>query len=229
MRDLARDERPQEKLERFGPRHLSDRELLAMLIRSGSQGMDVLRVADKLLGESGSLSKLFAWGQDELLSVRGIGKVKALQIVALNEIMTRIHSNPDTPDPAFESPTRVFNHFAPLARGLQVERFWCLCLNRKNRLMRRVEVSSGTASSCLVHPREVFREAIRAGSSGIICVHNHPSGDPSPSSADIQITRQLREAAKTVSVDLLDHVIVGNKVHDPGGLGFYSFREAGLL
>ena len=95
--------------------------------------------------------------------------------------------------------------------------------------MRRHEATSGTATSSLVHPREVFREAIRAGASAVICAHNHPSGDPAPSSADIQVTRQLREASKTVDIDLLDHIIIGRRESDPAGLGFFSFREAGLL
>ena len=104
-----------------------------------------------------------------------------------------------------------------------------LCLNRKNRLLRCVEVSSGTATAALAHPREVFREAVRASAAAIVCVHNHPSGDPAPSSADLQITRQLREAAKAVDIDLLDHVILGRLAADPVGRGYFSFRESGLI
>jgi DNA repair protein RadC len=110
-----------------------------------------------------------------------------------------------------------------------VEKFWVLCLNRKNRLLKQVEITSGTATSSLAHPREVFRAAIRHGATAVVCVHNHPSGDPAPSAADVQVTRQLREAAKAVDIDLLDHVIVGRKSVDPAGVGYYSFRDAGLL
>jgi DNA repair protein RadC len=112
---------------------------------------------------------------------------------------------------------------------LAVEKFWVLCLNRKNRLLKQVEVTSGTATSSLAHPREVFREAIRHGATAVVCVHNHPSGDPAPSAADVQVTRQLRDAAKAVDIELLDHVIVGRAGADPQGRGYYSFREAGVI
>jgi DNA repair protein RadC len=110
-----------------------------------------------------------------------------------------------------------------------VEKFWVLCLNRKNRLIKCLEITSGTATAALAHPREVFRAGIKHGATAMICAHNHPSGDPAPSRADIQITRQLRDAARTVDIDLLDHVIVGRAEADPAGRGYYSFREAGLI
>ena len=104
-----------------------------------------------------------------------------------------------------------------------------LCLNRNNRLLKLVEITSGTATSSLAHPREVFCEAIRQGATAIVCVHNHPSGDPAPSAADLQVMRQLREAAKAVDIDRLNHVIVGRPVSHPLDRSYYSFREAGLL
>src|SRR5687767_10836376 len=106
---------------------------------------------------------------------------------------------------------------------------WVLCLNRKNRLLKQVETTSGTATSALAHPREVYRAAIRESATGIACVHNHPSGDPAPSALDMHVTRLLREAAKTVDIELLDHVIVGRASADPTSRGYFSFREAGLL
>ena len=109
------------------------------------------------------------------------------------------------------------------------ESFYVVCLNRKNKPLCRHRISLGTVSSTLVHPREVFRIAVLASASAIICVHNHPSGDPTPSVADTQITRQLREAAKMMQIDLLDHVIIGAQEDDPQGRGWYSFREAGLI
>jgi len=109
------------------------------------------------------------------------------------------------------------------------ESFWVICLNRKNRARARHCVTLGTQTNSLVHPREVFRPAILSNACAIICVHNHPSGDPTPSQADIQVTRQLRDAAKTVGIDLVDHVIIGEKSEDPQGLGYYSFRSAGLI
>lgn len=109
------------------------------------------------------------------------------------------------------------------------EAFHVILLNRKNKPLGRTMVTLGTAGSTLVHPREVFRPAIVGGASAVVCVHNHPSGDPAPSAADIRVTRQLRDAAKTVEIDLLDHVILGRKECDPANIGFYSFRSAGFL
>jgi len=109
------------------------------------------------------------------------------------------------------------------------EMFYVVCLNRKNRPLGRHRVTIGTATAALAHPREVFRIAILASASAIVCVHNHPSGDPAPSSADVQITHLLRQASKTVEISMLDHVIIGTKEDDPLGIGFYSFRNAGLI
>lgn len=138
-----------------------------------------------------------------------------------------IHEGPLT---VLDSPERVFRYMeGAFSEDPTVEWFHVILLNRKNRPMGRSCVSRGTATSALAHPREVFRPAIIANCPGIIAVHNHPSGDPSPSSADIRVTRALREAARAVQIDLLDHVIIGEKDADPNNLGFYSFAEAGLL
>ena len=110
-----------------------------------------------------------------------------------------------------------------------VEKFWVLCLNRKSRLKKLVELTSGTATAALVHPREVFRTAVQYAATAIACVHNHPSGDPAPSNADLSVTRQLREAALALDIDLVDHVVIGSTAADPTGRGFYSFRSGGLL
>jgi len=136
---------------------------------------------------------------------------------------------PRTEAPVLNRPELIANHFAPIVHGLEVEKFWVLCLNRKNRLKKLVEVTSGTATSSLAHPREVFRCAIREGATAVACVHNHPSGDPAPSAADVQVTRQLRDAAKAIDIELLDHVIIGRAGVDPTGLGYFSFRSAGIL
>lgn len=229
LRELAVGERPQERLERHGASALSDAELLAMLLRSGTRGQDVLTLATRLVANAGSLAGLVAWKDSDFRRLKGIGRVKALQLVAVMEVARRVLRQQGDEAPVLDNTDAVAAHFAPLVAGLDVEKFWILCLNRKNRLLKRVEISSGTASNSLVHPREVFREAIREGALALVCAHNHPSGDPSPSSADIQVTRQLREAAKTVGIDLLDHVILGQPSRDPAGLGHYSFRAAGLI
>ena len=134
----------------------------------------------------------------------------------------------DTLD-SLDTPDKVFEFFQPIAAGLEVEKFWVLCLNRKNRLIKQVEVTSGTATSSLAHPREVFREAIRLSATAVVCVHNHPSGDPTPSADDCELTKRLAEAAKTVDISLLDHVIIGQPAADPYGRGYYSFNQTGIL
>ncbi len=229
LKELAVAERPQERLERFGPASLSDTELLAMLLRSGTQGHDVLSVAGRLLAAAGSLTGLITWREPDLRKLKGIGRVKALQLLTVMEIARRVLAQEQAIAPVLNRPDIIWSYLQPVTLGLEVEKFWALCLNRKNRLIRRVEVTSGTAGSTLVHPREVFREAIREAASAVVCVHNHPSGDPAPSAADIRVTRQLREAAQAVEIDLLDHVIIGTKAADPTGVGYYSFRTAGFL
>lgn len=229
LRDLAVSERPQERLERHGPGALSEVELLALILRKGTRTDDVLAVSHRLLAQAGSLEALLQWSEAELREVRGIGRVKAAQLAIVFEIARRVRTRDEVRRDVFKDAGDVFAHLGFLAKSLSVEKFWVLCLNRKNRLLRQHEATSGTASSSLVHPREVFREAIRAGASAVICAHNHPSGDPSPSAADIQVTRQLREAARAVDIDLLDHVIIGHRAADPAGRGYYSFRDAGVL
>ena len=145
------------------------------------------------------------------------------------EIARRVMGAAADPNPVLNRPELIYAHFRPLVTGLAVEKFWVLCLNRKNRLLKQVEITSGTATSSLAHPREVFREVIHHGATAVVCVHNHPSGDPAPSAADVQVTRQLREAARTLDIDLQDHVIIGQTATDPRGTGYYSFREAGVL
>ena len=222
-------ERPQERLEKFGAGSLSDTELLALLLRSGTRGHDVLTIATRLITEAGSLAGLIAWPAKDFCAVKGIGRVKAHQLVTVMEVARRVVGQPAGKTPLLSRADLVAAYFQPLVAGLEVEKFWVLCLNRKNRLIKRVEVTSGTATAALAHPREVFRTAIRESAAAVVCVHNHPSGDPAPSAPDLHVTRQLREAAKAVEISLLDHVIVGRSGSDPLGCGYYSFREGGFL
>jgi len=229
IKDMVASERPQERLEKHGPKALSDREILAMILRSGPKGVDVISMSGQLIDEAGSLTRLLRWSAQDFQKIHGIGKVKALQLIAVMDFAKRVMQEDESLPAIFDAPEIVSQHFTTIIAGLEVEKFWALCLDRKNRLIKRVEITSGTATSSLVHPREVFREAIKLSASAIIATHNHPSGDPAPSRADIQVTRQLREAAKVIGIDLLDHIILGKKSNDPQGIGFYSFNEAGLI
>ncbi len=227
--ELAKTERPQERLQRLGAAALTDAELIAMLLRSGSKGHNVLQVATDLLSSAGSLSQLIAWPDSEFEKIKGIGRVKALQLVAVIEICRRILATEQEELPLLDTSERVYRFMKPRSIGLEVEKFWTICLNRKNRALRVYETTSGTASNSLVHPREVFKEAIRCSASAVICVHNHPSGDPTPSAADVKVTRDLRKASSILGIPLLDHVIVGSPRSDPRKQGWYSFQEAGLI
>ncbi len=229
IKDMLASERPQERLERLGPEALSDREILAMILRSGPRGVDVVTMSGQLLEEAGSLANLLRYSAEDFQRIHGIGKIKSLQLIAVMQFAKRVLKEDDSECLIYDSPDIVNRHFKLAISGLEVEKFWVLCLDRKNRLLKQVEATSGTATASLVHPREVFREAIRLSAAAIIVAHNHPSGDPTPSRADIHVTQQLREAAKVIGIDLLDHIILGQKNKDPNQLGFYSFNESGII
>lgn len=229
LAEIPLSERPQERLERLGPTGLRDTELLAILLRSGSRGHGVMKVAETLLNEAGSLPALNAWSARDFMRQHGIGRIKALQLASLMEIARRMNSVPEHPQPLMREPSDIARYLSSRTTGLEVEKFWTLCLNTRRRLIRCVEVTSGTATASLAHPREVFREAIRLSASCVAIAHNHPSGDPEPSSSDVGITRQLREAARVMGIELVDHIIVGRPEMDPSGRGFFSFRLAGLM
>ncbi len=229
LRAMAVAERPQERLERFGAASLSDTELLAMLLRSGTRGQDVMTLATRLIQEAGSLAGLIAWHEEDFKKLKGIGRVKAFQLLAVMEIARRVIGQQAGAEPLLDRPDRIYDYCQHFAAGLEVEKFWVLCLNAKRRLLKRVELTSGTAVTTLAHPREVFRVAMREGASSIVCVHNHPSGDPTPSPQDFKVTRLLRESGQTVDIPLADHVIIGRRASDPLGRGYHSFREGGVI
>jgi len=228
---IACSERPQERLENFGVTALSDTELVATILQgNGTRAEDALAIASRLIAEAGSIAGLAAWHPTDYRRVNGIGRSKGLQLVAIAEIARRMMKTPATPNALCNRADLIAAMFWPMVAGLQVEKFWVLCLSRKNRLIKMVEVTSGTATAALAHPREVFREALRHCATAIVCVHNHPnSGDPAPSAPDLHVTRQLREASKAIDIDLLDHIIIGRPESDPLGVGFFSFRQAGML
>jgi DNA repair protein RadC len=226
---LNDQERPQERLERLGSAALSDSELLALVLRSGMQGCDVLSMSQSLLKKAGSLGSLASWTLDDFRGVKGVGPVKAVQLSSILEISRRVQVQASGENPRLETADEVAQYMEPVARGLEVEKVWTLCLSARNRLVRKIEVSSGTANSSLAHPREVYREAIRSSALSIVLVHNHPSGDPSPSTADITLTRQIRESGRILNIGFLDHVILGRVEADPAGRGYFSFRASGML
>ena len=229
LKNIPPNERPQERLERLGASALSERELIAMILRTGTTKNHVLNIADEILSKAGSLSGLLRWDVSDFMQTRGIGKVKGLQLSILIEVAKRMIQGQRTSDITFDEPQKVWDYLFPEVRSSIVEKVWVFCLDRKNKLLRAELVTSGTATGSLVHPREVFRPAIRHGASAIILAHNHPSGDPSPSTADLNVTKRILESSKSLGIDMHDHVIVGEPENCPNALGYYSFCEAGII
>jgi DNA repair protein RadC len=189
----------EERVSALGASALSDLELVALVVGSVSREDQGFLLAERLLAEAGSVQRLLGWTEADFRRLRGIGPAKAWQMVAAFELARRAFCPPCAEAPLLSRADMVAAYLQPFVAGLEVEKFWALLLNRKNRLIRRVEVSSGSATSTLAHPREVFRAAIKDSACALVVAHNHgSSGDPAPSSADIQITRLLKEASRTV-------------------------------
>ncbi|GAA3408341.1 DNA repair protein RadC [Paenibacillus hodogayensis] len=222
MRDMPLSERPRERMLRDGAKALSNAELLAILLRTGTFQESAVALAQRLLIEAGGLRQLVEMNIEQLTALKGIGHAKALQIQACIELGRRVvrTSQPDTV--TIRSPGDVALLVAEELRYLQKEHFVCLFLNTKNHVIGQETLSIGSLNASIVHPREVFLAAIKRSSASIICVHNHPSGDPTPSPEDVDITRRLVEAGSVIGIDVLDHVIIGDKRN-------VSLKELGLM
>ncbi len=207
----------------MGPSALTPGELLAILLGTGSATTPVTEVAARLLeAGGGSLRRLAARPPAELMRVPGIGHAKGARLVAAFELAARITGEARSPRPRISDPADVARLLGPRLRDLEVEEFRLLALDSQSRVLREVLVTRGLLNSSLVHPREVFRPAIAEAAAGIIVVHNHPSGDPTPSAEDQAVTRQLVAAGRLLDVPVYDHVVIA-------GDRFVSFATAGLL
>ena len=216
-------ERPRERLWSLGPAALTSVELLAILLGTGTGGRTALDLAADLLEVgAGSLRRVAMRPRAELLQIEGIGPGKGARLLAAFEIGARLAGEDRPAAPRIREPEDVARLFQPRLRDLQVEEFHLLALDSQSQVLRQVLVTRGLLNSSLVHPREVFRAAIAEAAAGIIVVHNHPSGDPTPSTEDRTITRQLAEAGRLLDLPLYDHVVIA-------GDRFVSFAAAGLL
>ncbi len=222
IKDWPEDERPREKLMALGPSELSDSELLAILFRTGSQQFTAVDLAKTVLKEFGNLHALADTDYKRFFRLKGIGPAKAVTLAAAFEIARRIASLPRQQKVKVNSPEVVFRKYGPQLGSYKKEVFLVLLLNSANLLMKEYKISEGTLNASLVHPREVFHPAITDLAASIVLVHNHPSGVPTPSREDEQITRRLVEAGKLLDIPVLDHVIIGRE-------RFFSFREEGLI
>lgn len=227
--DMPERIRPREEMERRGVQNISDAALLAILIRTGRPGLNVVEIAERLLHDHRSLTGLAQVPLEALARAPGMGRVKAQVVKAALETGRRLAEENVPARSPVRSPAQVAAVLREEARGLDRERFWVLLLDVKNRLIKApVEVSQGLLDTCPAHPREVFREAILAACANVILAHNHPSGDPSPSGEDIRLTRQLAGAGRLVGIPVLDHVILGRR-QDSGENEFVSLRETGAV
>ncbi|MDQ0196770.1 RadC family protein [Paenibacillus wynnii] len=222
LRDLPHEERPRERMMQYGAESLSQAELLAILLRTGTHRESAIGIAQRMLSQVGGLRQLADLSIKELTSIKGIGPAKAIQLKAGIELGRRMSNSRLNQPVIIRSPYDAADILTEQLRYLQKEHFVCLFLNTKNHVIAQETLSMGSLNASIVHPREVFRAAIKCSSASIICAHNHPSGDPTPSPEDISLTSRLLQAGEIVGIDVLDHLIIGDS-------GFVSMKEKGLM
>lgn len=217
-------ERPREKMQKNGSDSLSDAELLALILRSGdhSSSQSAIDLGRNMLQTFGDLRRLSSATFSEICSVKGAGPAKAASILAALALAGRVNSDRLESLERFTSPLQIFNHFHYRFRDRRREYFVALLLDGKNRIILEEQVSEGSLNQSIVHPREVFSRAVKESAAAVILVHNHPSGDPSPSREDREITRRLKEAGDILGIRVLDHIIIGDG-------SYFSFVEQGLM
>ena len=212
IHDLPASERPRERLQKYGAGALSAQEILAVILGRGISGESVMVTAQRLLSQFGSLKGIADASLEELAGVRGIGLAKAAQIRAVFELTSRLEGYQDSEKrEVVKTPEDVVAQVSSRLKSKKKEYFLALLLDTRNQLIRIAEVSVGSLDSSIVHPREVFKEAISASAASVIFAHNHPSGDPEASEDDIGLTKRLVEAGEIMGIDVLDHVIIGDR------------------
>jgi DNA repair protein RadC len=212
VHDLPLSERPRERLFKLGSEALSVQEILALILGRGIKGESVMVTSQKLLSRFGNLKGVADASVEELTQMKGIGPAKAAQIKAALELSKRLEADVgEKPQPILKSPEDVAAVVKSKLKGKKREHFWVLCLDTRNRLINDKLVSIGSLDTSIVHPREVFKEAVSSSAASVIFVHNHPSGDPEPSKEDIELTKRLVQAGEIIGIDVLDHIIVCDK------------------
>jgi DNA repair protein RadC len=226
IRELPEQDRPREKLLRLGADGLTNRELIAILLRTGVPGKNAVEVGGEILEKYKTLSGLSRISARELKNIRGVGLAKAVQLAAAFKLADRMAKEKIARE-KIDSPELVNEFFGAEMRALQKESLRVVLLDTRYRLIDAQEISLGSVNESIAHPREVFRPALLSSAYAIIVVHNHPSGDPTPSSTDYSLTRRLAEAAELLQIKLLDHIIIGSPAD--GRPPYFSFKEAGVL
>lgn len=221
-------ERPRERLIARGAGALSLAELIAILLRTGTQGQSAIDIARELVREHNTLSNLARTSVEELQQVKGIGRDKAVTLKAAFILARRMADEIPEARPLLDDPERIADHMREEFRDKEIEEFHTLLLDARRRLIRAEQITTGILDTAIVHPREVFKKAIAANASALVLVHNHPSGDPAPSKADIQVTRDLIRAGQLLKIDVLDHVIIGQRTTERDR-DFVSLKEMGCF
>lgn len=211
LKEIAKGQRPRERLCNFGAYALSDAELLAIILQSGSKGRNVIELSQVIVNKF-SLNGLSSLSVKEFTQIKGIGAAKACKIIACLELSRRVFSGVVI-GKTINNSDMAANYFIHKLKGLKKEHFYALFLDSKNRVIRDELISVGTLNSAIIHPREIFKYAIKESANSIILVHNHPSGDITPSDEDIRVTKQVQEAGRIIGIEVLDHIITGNKCY----------------
>ena len=223
FKNLPDSDKPRERLYMYGSENLSNEELISIILKTGTKKMRVKEVSLKLLEDIGDITKFRDVGINTLMKIDGIGKVKAIEIKAALELGRRVYmSNDNVNKIVFNSADIIYNYFYDILVDKKQEYFYCVYVDTKGKYIDKKCLFIGTINSSVVHPREVFKEAYLLSANGIICVHNHPSGDSSPSKEDISITRKIKEISIIHGIKLIDHVVIGNG-------NYFSFFDNNML
>ena len=228
IKDMAAQDRPRERLVLEGADALSNAELIAILLRTGLKGYSAIHIAQQLLAKFGTLDGLARAPLEELRQVKGVGRDKAVTLKAAFTLARKMAAEMRAESPLLDTPERIANLLREESRPQDVEQFRVVLLNTRRRLIGLETISQGTLDTLLVHPREVFKRAIAANASAVVLVHNHPSGDPTPSEADIKVTRDLIRAGQLLKIEVLDHVIIGRRSMERQK-DYVSLRELGYF
>src|SRR6266498_737878 len=228
IHDLPAQDRPRERLAALGADKVSNAELIAILLRTGMKGLSAIHIAEQLLRQFGTLQNLANTSLDDLRRVKGVGRDKAVALKAAFTLARNMSRELRHESPLLDTPERIVDLLREENRLFEVETFQAVLLNTRRRLIRVEHISQGTLDTLLVHPREVFKAAITANAAALILVHNHPSGDPTPSEADIKVTRDLIRAGQLLKIDLLDHIILGRATPERTK-EYASLRELGYF
>lgn len=222
IRDVHLADRPRERLIRQGAQSLSNQELIAILLRTGTKQESVLHLANRVLNFFEQIQELKNAALEEMISIKGIGEAKAVQLLAAVELGRRLSQQKTDEKFTIRSPKDAAAYLIPDMASLTQEHFVTLFLNVKNQILHKQTIFIGSLNASIVHPREIFREAVKRSAASFICAHNHPSGNPTPSAEDIDVTKRLLEAGQLMGIELIDHLIIGD--HQ-----FISLKEKGYM